>query len=96
MDKLKTLKDLEAPVQIEKLEYAVIRSNKLREEAIKWIKAMKKVEDNDWDEEEKEWKEDPKNYFELDGLKHQAINIHPAINIMTEFFNITEEDLKND
>jgi len=78
-DELKTLKDLQ-----KEYEWKFDTYNALRQEAIKWVKTLEKVE---WDEPSTP--EEYKN-FQCD----EFMNYSEVVEFIKHFFNLTEEELK--
>lgn len=87
--KLKTLKDIEEDTS----EYGYVYSPTLRQEAIKWIKAL--------DKDMEEIRKSPEAYQEM--MKHKQIYGEIPTNLLTakhqiqwiqHFFDITYEELK--
>ena len=78
---LKTLKDFPKEV-IGMEDYRLISSNKLKQEAIKWIKELNN---------------NPKKYQErFTNYDGYGIDAYEVINWIKYFFNITEDDLKSE
>ena len=86
---LKTLTDLlRVPGRVG--EYPVIEADKLRSEAVKWVKELEKRGESDVD-----WLDKPFRNFVDSGYDEYAS--HPfnnVINWIIHFFNLSEGDLK--
>jgi tRNA G10 N-methylase Trm11 len=94
MKELKTLKDIEYHENwSSKKGYDIIvNSNTLKQEAIKWVKAMKKI----YEKGETLFKEHGKltEDFELNLFAYEQDDIAGAVKFAMYFFNLTEKDLE--
>ena len=83
---LKTLKDIERKGMIDPISCKIAHSGDLKQEAIKWVKELSKLEDSE-------------SHTELAGLMvsnyaYESEDSATMISWIMHFFNLTEEDLK--
>ena len=87
---LKTLEDLKDKHGIFGFEYVMI--DKLKAEAIKWIKQFRKIPADYFEREE--WKKETKPFKDLDVSIDSEYNDASLDDAFKAFFNITDEELK--
>ena len=87
--KLKTLETLEYDDIYRAFKEKVIPLYALRQEAIKWIKALENIEEN-----ENGFEEFKDGEFTLSNVPYECCETSAVIGFIQHFFNITDEELK--